>query len=150
MKSKGFYRSISIIHTSLFIGQLMLFAILLYLKQDFELKTDFQEDIFLLILPALILSVYFLGNYIYQSRIKSIIPSESLDQKLITYRSAVIIRLALIEGVTLLALMIYFINGNSMYLIMALILLVYFYSLKPGKDKLNDKAQLSAQERQQI
>ena len=150
MDQNSFTSRISIIHMALFSGQLILLAVMLYLKASYTVSLDIQDDIYIFLVLGLAVASYMLGNYLYKARISSIIPSESFEVKLNSFRSAAILRMALIEAATLFAIIAYFFNGNFLFILVAFIMLIYFFMIKPSRPIIQQEAKLNAAESKQL
>ena len=146
----SFMRSLSILHMAMFSGQLIMAAVMLFLKASYVLHFSNTDGLFLYLVPGAALVALFLGRKLSEQRMASIKESDELDQKLETYRSSVIINLALVEGAALLALMIYYITGNLLYILIGFALILYFFYLKPTKQSVRVDAKLRAKELEQI
>ncbi len=142
---KGFIKGISIFHFALFVGQIF-FAIFAY-TQNGDTKVKFTntdaDDQFIYVIPIIIITGVFASNFIYKKLLTSILNKTSLKEKLTNLQTALLIKYALIEGPTLLVIFIYMNYGNLFYLLIAGGLLVYFYMLKPTKEKIENDLQLN-------
>ncbi len=145
-----FLKSISMIHLAMFAGQLMMLGVLVFLKQSFIFHFASTDGLFLYLVPGIAILVLFMAPRIYASRIGSISDMQALTQKLESYRGALIIKLAMIEGAALLGIMIYYLTGNMLYIAIALALLLYFFYLKPTKATIQQDAKLSNMEIESI
>ncbi|GEM_PF-2034489 len=149
MEAKGFLRSTNLLFTAMFAGQLFMILVMVYVRSSFSISAEIS-DIYLLVVPAAAILAYYLGNKLYQIRISSISQSDALSEKLTTYRSAFILRLAFLEGAALIGIVLYYSGGNFLFILIAGLLLVYFYSLKPNIATIRSDAKLSSEEVEQI
>lgn len=145
-----FMKSISILHIALFAGQFMLAGIIFYLKGSYDLKLSSANNILFFIVPGIAIAGLYFGSKIYQQRNKKI-PSEStLMDKLEVYRGAYILKLAMVEGPSILAIMAYYVTGNLLYLLIALFLMLYFFFLKPTLSTIENDVNFSSNEKDQM
>lgn len=140
---KGFLRTISIMHLG-FLAGLVIFGSMIFLQNDnWELNVMDTNEVFYFILPIMAVFGIFIGNYLYKQKIDALKSKATLKEKLEGYQQAIIIKFALIEGPAFFGIVGAMISGNLLYLIIALLLAVYFFSLKPTKDKIINDLELS-------
>lgn len=133
---KSFIQRITIIYLALIIGQLLFAGVSYSIVETNFLSFDFGSDVFVMLVPALAVGGAFASNFIYNKKIDELTSLESLNNKLIGYQTACIIRYALLEGPALLGIVTYMQTGNLFFLIIAGALIVYFITLRPTKEKI--------------
>jgi len=142
----GFLKTISIVHLVILAGP-FLFGIYAYLKSDpSKLDTQIPKDFFLYLLPLLAIFGYGAGLFLFKQQIKALSKKQALREKLAGYQTATIIRYALLEGPAMLGVILFLNSRNIIYLIVALLLVAYLFTLKPSKLKVENDLSMNSQE----
>ncbi|MCB9175023.1 MAG: hypothetical protein H6589_10480 [Flavobacteriales bacterium] len=140
---KSFIQRITIIHLALIIG-LLLFAGVTYSTVETNvLVFDFDSNFFTVIVPAMAISMAFASNFIFTKKVNELSNVSLLKDKLMGYQTASIIRFALLEGPAMFSIVIYMLTGNLLFLIMAGVLIVYFITIRPTKEKIEMELNLN-------
>lgn len=146
---KQYIRSVQLVHLALLLG-LVGFAVAIYIINPSN-KIDFSESgLFLYIVPLIMILGIVLGNFIFKKLITRTFKQNSLKTKLDNFLSAAIIKFALIEGPSLLALVAYLLSGNLLYIILASVLMVYLYMQRPTKTSVSETLKLSGELKNQF
>ncbi|MEM6895597.1 MAG: MFS transporter [Bacteroidota bacterium] len=126
MKDK--FTPIKIIHFALCTGvALAYFLIGEVYKLDFlELPEIDTTGLIYLTIPF---SAFFAGNVMYKNMLKNVDPKLPMESRIGTYQTAVIVRLAILEGA---AFAILFLKKEL--LLIGLLLIVYMAFLRPSED----------------
>ncbi|SDD91973.1 hypothetical protein SAMN05216464_10341 [Mucilaginibacter pineti] len=137
-------KAIIMIHAALLVAQ-VLFAIASYAVGT---KTKYfgapSTQILYLIAVPLIAAVSFVAsNLVFKLLVAKLTGKDTLAEKLVGYLSAVIVRLALLEGASLFGIVVSFITGNLLYLLIAGLLIFYFLMVRPTADKLESDLELT-------
>lgn len=149
MNIKAFFKTMSLIHAALCMS-LLIFTIVAYFQnQSFEAEID-TSDIFIYVIPIVSATGYFMSQFIFQKLLQGIGSTDTLANKLVKYNTASLIKYALIEGPAFLALFVYYMNGNAMYLVIAFALIVYLYAQRPRIDKIIQELPLSYEEKKEF
>jgi hypothetical protein len=149
--SKQYFRSITILYFGLLIGQVAFAAITLYLNLGLLFQPDDSlRDIFIYIVPIFVVNGFVTGHLIYKSRLKKIKNYSSLTSKMGEYRSAMIIRFAMLEGASLFAIIVYLLTADLIFMAMTGLIVAYFIILKPTVDKITMDLELNSTERLKI
>lgn len=137
MKTKDFFRTISLIHTALMSG-IFLFASVVWYMNGFTSKMHFnyQEDVFLIVVPILALFSIFSGIQLFKKRVENTYPNQGLQTKLGIYQTALIIQWALLEGAALFSVVAFLLSANFLFMLIAIFLLILLFNAKPSKDNL--------------
>ena len=127
---KEFFKSIQILHAAMFFGVIM---ILIILKFVLGVEDTSDGD---LLYPAigigLAISSLVLGQIIFNNKMESVKKERlSVMEKLEAYQSAYIMKLALLEGPTLVCLILHFLGGNPMLFYTCLFLIFIFAYERP-------------------
>jgi hypothetical protein len=144
---EGFLKSISIIHLALLAGQ-VIFSIVAYAQSE---KIYFgihnMDSVFIYIVPLVAVGGFMIGYLTFKKQLVDIRSKSSLGEKIIAYQTALITRYALLEGPSLLAIVIYLQSGNLFFLAIAGLLMMYFLFLRPTMEKVENDLDLNFTER---
>lgn len=133
---KGHFLQLNIIFLALLIVQIIYFGIFFFLVSADNLLIQAELDrILMFIIPVIVLSGILAAKYIYTKIVAGFDKNLSIERKIMSYRNASIIRLALVEGVNILNITAMLITGNFLYSAYFLILIVFYVLFKPSKDK---------------
>jgi uncharacterized membrane protein len=73
-----------------------------------------------------------------------------LNAKLSNYQIAVIVRMALLESASLFAIVVYYLTGNFLYLLIAILLMIYGVVIRPTAENIADDLLLTYDEKMQL
>jgi len=146
---KSYLKTISIIHIA-FTGGLLFFSAIVYFQFTDWHFTVPLNDVFFSSTPILATAIIFLGNFLFKKKINSILGKKSLRQRLTVYQSAILLKYAFTEGAAFICMMIALYSGNLFYLGLALIVILYFISLKPTKNKIEQQLHLTGELKDQL
>ncbi|MDG1175986.1 MAG: hypothetical protein P8N07_09350 [Flavobacteriales bacterium] len=132
---KQYLRSMQLVHIALLVGMIVFAGVTYYMNPSTEVNFS-ESGAFLFVVPIVILLGILIGNFIFKKLINRTFKQNSLKTKLDNYLSALIIKFAFIEGPSLLALVAYLLSGNLVYLLFAVALMIYFFTLKPSKQSI--------------
>ncbi|WP_420321742.1 hypothetical protein [Flagellimonas sp.] len=132
----GLIWNLSVIHLGLAIGPIV-FGILSYRTVPTSYFSISEVDgMFLVVVPIFALLCLLMGHFIYTQSIKNILPSSKLKQQLIQFQTASIINYALIESAMLFGIASFYINENLIFLLLSATILLYFFMVRPTKQKI--------------
>lgn len=147
--SKSFLRILTILFLALAATQ-TIFAILSFAQhQKTEVIIDPANDVLFIPFLATLLLAFAVGPILYKKIIAQA-HGKTLSEKLNQYRIGIFIRYATIEGPSLFGIVIYFLSGNFFYLLISALLIVYFLTLKPSKEKIERDLNLDYKEKEQF
>ncbi|WP_167611971.1 hypothetical protein [Maribellus sediminis] len=133
---KEYFRSLQIVHLALMAG-IVSFIVIAIVLQNMGFESDGED-----MLPALIyvVPVFMIGgilasNYVFKFRLKTCISQSGLKQKLEEYRSALIIKFALVEGPSFFAIIAYLLTANLVFVGITVLLLAVLLSYRPTPAK---------------
>lgn len=150
MTPRAYLRTFSIIHYSIFAG-ILLFAFYIYfLDSNTTLDLYPENDIFFYIVPAIAVLGFIGSNIIFKAYLNSLSINNSLKGKLTGYQSASLIKYVLIEGPAFLAINMFMNEGNLYYMIIAGVLIAYFFMLRPSREKIINDLNLNNEHRSQF
>jgi hypothetical protein len=104
----------------------------------------------LILLMALMIAGVFTSGFLYNMHKNKIEANDPLKDKIAKIQQALIIRFALIEGPALLGIILFLVESNLAFLMLSVLMILYFITLKPSKSKLADDMNLTSQERREM
>jgi hypothetical protein len=143
---QGAVKALPIIHLGLLMGQ-VLFAIVVYYitpQKGFSLN---ENDPFVFVAIALAAGGFIGGNLIFKQTLAKIPPDATLSQKIAAYQTAFIIRAALMEGPSLFSIAVYMLGGNLFFLAVTALIVLYFITFRPTKEKITADLNLDYSEK---
>lgn len=125
-------QALIIIHTAMLIAQILFSVIVYYLKQNntSDLDNDFGRKIQMIITGIAVISVV-AALFLFKKNIEKLKNIKELKEKILKYRQASIIKFALLEFATFVAIIGYFLTLNISYLILSAVLIVFFALQRP-------------------
>ncbi|TXN36918.1 hypothetical protein FVB32_01125 [Flagellimonas hymeniacidonis] len=135
---------------SLIMGPILFGTVVYFQTQNASLNFSDTDDIYLMIVPIVAVSCIFLGNFIFKQSIRNIPKTIDLRQKLARFQTASIIKYALAEAPALFGVVAFMITGNMAYLTISVVLILYFFMLKPTKEKIERYLDLKGDEKSQF
>lgn len=146
-RNTSYLRSLQMVHFALGIGMISFLVVcfVLHGSEDWESIPELS-NIFTMVVPIVLLAGIVVGSWFYNKRIEGINQTATVQQKLETYRTVFVIRLALHEGPTLFAIVAYLLTVNQWFLYMVLISIAGFVLLRPTADKIATTLSLSDKE----
>lgn len=150
--SKEYFKTLQIIYFALIAGQVIFGLVTLYLHQIIGLDTGLQNlrSIFLYIVPIFIIGGYLGSRILFKSNLKTVISKSSLVEKMSDYRAALVLRYALLEGPSFFAMVVYLLTDDVLFLVMAGLIIVLFFTMKPTKEHAVTDLELNPAEEQSI
>lgn len=130
------------LHFALLIGQILLAIVFIVLIGKTEIILNIEGDPFFVLVPSTALFALFISGFMFKKLLSQANAKITLAEKLALYRPALLVRFAILEGASLFGLVSYFLNGNLFYIIIAAFVMVYFLTLRPTKEKLENDLQL--------
>lgn len=137
---------------SMLIGQVFFCAIALYLVKlrAMNIIQSNLNSILLYLVPAVAVVCIFTSFYIYKQRMVALKDITDLNQKITDYRSALIVRWALIEGPSFLAIVAYLLTGNYILLGVAAVIIAVFILIMPNQTKFEADLELGWQDKNDL
>lgn len=146
---KKFIQTLKIIHLALIMGCVMFLIVSYLINENWILDFNIRLEVFSILPFIAVVGGVSLDSFIYKKILDSLEGKNTLYQKLNGYLTASIIKFALLEAPILLCLVVGLVTSNLSYSLLALLLIVYFVSIKPTKVKiekdLNLKGELKSQ-----
>jgi hypothetical protein len=140
--SKTYLRANSMLHFALLSGQMMLAIVFIAITGKTEIILNPEGDLFFIFVPAFALVAIFISGFIFKKLLIQANSKTTLSEKLGLYRPALLVRFAILEGASLFGVVAYFLNANLFYVFVSAFVMVYFFTLRPTKEKLENDLQL--------
>ncbi|MCB9187884.1 MAG: hypothetical protein H6599_01250 [Flavobacteriales bacterium] len=124
-----------ILYTALSIGVAMITIVFLGLAEEPIFHMDFEKSIFMIVVPAVTVIGLLMSKTVFTRFVNMAKQVESLKRKLLAYRTALIIGLALCESPAIIANVAFFQEGNQFYLIFAILCISIMLTYSPTERK---------------
>ena len=149
--SKQYLRSVTVIYYAVLAAQIGFAAVALLLVLSHKMEpNESVRNIFLYVVPVIVLNGFVTGQLIYKSRLRRIKVYDNLLSKTAEYRSALIVRWAMLEGASLFAIAIYLVTADSIFMVFAGIVIAFFLLLKPSVYKISTELELNSTEKMKL
>ena len=150
--SKEYFNTLIIIYYVLIGGQLLFGFVSLVLHQSETFDPAIKElrDIFIFVVPFFVLGGLLGSNIMFKYQLKVCKSKPDLMEKMTCYRSALIIRYALLEGPSFFSIVVYLLTRDMLFLGMAGVIILIFLSIKPAISKAVIDLELNTSDSQAI
>jgi len=147
IKSGEYFIALKIIHIALTVGIVFFMLISIYLQYSGfgTIAQELKNGLYIAV-PLFAITGIVASNLIFKQRLRIIADHKNLKEKMINYRTALIIKLALVEGPAFLATVAYMLTGDLIFLGIIIGLLVVFLLYTPTRNKLIVELELSKTE----
>ena len=144
--SKEYFKALQIVYYALIAGQVLFGLLAFYLIQTRLFDGDQKElrDIFIYIVPVFVAGGLFGSGILFKSRLNLAKEKTSLYEKMSDYRSALIVRYALLEGPSFFGIVVFLITGDYLFLGMSGLIIAVFFTLMPTANRAVNDLELSA------
>ncbi len=146
-----FYTSLMVIYSAILMGMVFMISIAFYIRaygQMIEEGAAWETLQFLV--PLFAISCVMASFIIFKNRIFHIAENQDLTDKLKNYRTAFIMRLALLEAPMLFSSIAMILTGQEIFTLISLILIGVCVFIYPRKSQIADSLNLTQQEREQL
>jgi len=146
--SKEYFKAMQIVYYALIAGQVLFALLSFYLIRtgSFDGEQSELRNIFIYIVPVFVVGGLFGSNIMFKKALAEAKRKPRLVDKMAYYRSALIIRYALLEGPSFFGIVVYLITGDYLFLGMSGLIIAVFFTLKPGPDRAVNDLELSSDE----
>jgi len=134
--SGEYLKSLNILFLALLMGQVSFAAITYYLNIGVEPQTGVTRNMLIIVALFLMMNGFVLGNFLYKNQIRRVRDFNTLNFRLGGYRSAFILRLALLEGASLFSIVAYLLTADLIFMVIAGLIVAYFIFLRPNVNKI--------------
>jgi len=145
-----FLKGIKILHLAFAIGVAAIIFILKFILGPSQVRDS--SMLFSYIALAVAIGSAFMGSFIYNKKVANIRSNQQLSpmNKLKEYRAAFIFKIATLEGPSLIAAILHFLEGNPITFYIALAMLALLVVQRPMEDKVKGEIGLTNQELSQL
>lgn len=151
MNSKpSFFKSLTIIHLALLIGQVLFGIIVYFLNKEIWQYHFPSSNHFFWVAMALVFAALLGHKVFYKKGLEEVKSKKSLSEKLATFQSVCIVKYGLIEGASITCIVFASLTQNIYFLLISGFLLLYFVTLKPTKEKVINDLELSRELQEQF
>lgn len=141
---------LKVIHAASILG-ICIFGGMVYYLNEGNLKFDFSFENPLEIFVLLVIAISGVMHRILPNKIlEQLKKDDDLPKKKNAFMNAEIVRYATIEGPSIFCVVVTILTQNALFLIIACLLVLYFYTLKPSLEKVVLKLKLSPSEVKEI
>jgi len=145
---KSYFLALQIVYFALIAGQIIFTFLTFYLIRSglFDGEQAELRNIFIYIVPAFMVGGLFISHLLFKSFLNTARGKKNLYEKLTFYRSALIIRFALLEGPSFFAIVVYLLTGDYLFLGMSGLIIIVFFTLKPTAERAVNDMELHSEE----
>ncbi len=147
---KGIIKTMTILHYAYCIAIIVFGTVTLFITENTNINFADTEDLFFYLVPAAAIAAPIFGNFIFKSLLKGIHQKTTLKEKLISYQSARLIRIAFLEAPALLGIVIFMITSNQFYLVISVVLLAYLILLRPTLSTIKEDLDLNSEQEREF
>ncbi len=145
MRPKTFLRTLTLIHTVLFLG-MVAFGLFTYFQNGSFTARMNRKELLVYVVPFLAAVGYFLSQFLFTKQLQPLQREQKLSLKLSKYLSASLLKYSLLEVPGFLALSSYLVSGNALYLVIAIALMAYLFVQRPTADQIKKDLPLTMDE----
>lgn len=132
---KNYFRQSRYLFFSFLIG-LVLFLITAYMVIVFQKPLNPEYANFLLIgAPLSGIALVLMSYRLFMGRVKNAQKTEKLYEKMEGYRSGMVLRFILLDGAAFIQLISYIMTGNKLYLVLCIVIMTLFFTVRPGIER---------------
>ena len=142
-----FLKRLQLIH-GILLGGMLLFTGVVYFLSISDNANAEPISQFLYLVPIIALAGFILSRYLFNKIKEQITLSKMPLAKVTNLQTAYIVQFALIETPVLFGLIAYMLTENIIHLLIAGLLIIYFYSLRPTAAKIDEELNLTQEEKQ--
>ncbi|MBE0538768.1 MAG: hypothetical protein IH620_03575 [Ignavibacterium sp.] len=134
--SANYFSTLNVLFIALLSGQIIYFVVGLFLIQSGNINGfGGMNTIFMFITPVVVLSSILASKFIYAKQVAEFDKSLPLENKLVSYRTANIIKLALLEGANIFNISVMIITTSYFFAALFIIIIALFFFNRPTKEK---------------
>jgi len=146
----SFIRSNFIIFLGFLGGQIALMIISVTIVDEAYINYQDTAEIYFYAVPLAAVLCFFGGNFIYRQKLNSNTVSNTLRKKVANFQTAALLRYAFIEASALLGIVMFITTQNLYYLLIAMVMVLYFITLKPTKNLIEKDIHFSLEQRREF
>jgi hypothetical protein len=143
LMQNSFLKTMRIIFFALLAGQIIFMAVAFFTVNNNPPQSQ-SDDLFNIIVPVAIGLGLFISGMLFKQLLGKIKNDASFEKKLEAYRSAMIIRYALLEGPSIFSTVAYLLSGNIIFLAFSGVMILAFLMNMPSRNKAAQDLNLSS------
>ncbi|MBK7099106.1 MAG: hypothetical protein IPH58_13080 [Sphingobacteriales bacterium] len=145
--SKQYFSGLRILHMAFFAGLILFSAVSFFLVFTGSMgKNSELNGILTILVPGLLVAGIISSYFIAKNRLSTLV-DKNLNEKLSGYRVVMILKIALLEGPALFAIISYLLTGNNLCLGLAMLAVLLILFINPSREKVAEELNLSTQDR---
>lgn len=146
--SKSYFTALLLIHAALLFGQILPILVFYFLNKEKPAVTGIAAtgQMWVYIVGAITIGSILVSSQIFGTQLQKVRGMTNLQEKLAAYRSALIVRYALLEVPSLIAAVGYFLTNNLLLLLFASMTLILFLMYRPSKERAVSDLELDMEE----
>lgn len=145
-----YMRSLSILHLAMLAGQVIFVLVALFLQTTQAIKTTALtpeiDSVLRYIIPALAAGSIIAGSFLFRQKTAALKMLPASAEKYNGYRSACILRYAIMEAPSMVAVVVFILSGNYYYLAVSGVVIIAFIIIRPSLTALTRHLQPSIEE----
>lgn len=147
MKQGSFYFTLNILFYAMVAGVILFALVAAYLVTSGEFQTDQSlSELMVPLAGVLAASNIFISDMLFKNQMKRIHESQPLYARQSTYRGGFILKMALLEGAALFAIVTYLLTGSNIAMIAAAVVWGWMALNRPSVDNMKKHLHLSSEE----
>ncbi len=149
---KAEIKTLRIMHLAILCGQVIFMAIAFFLiySGKFSKAEGGFDQVLKILIPVLAIGGFAYSHFLFRTKLNKAKNATGLNGKIAEYRGALISRYAGLEAPALFSIVVGMVTGNLLYLGIAGILILYFFSLIPGPTRIAADLELNPDETLQL
>lgn len=144
-----YFRALQILFFALLAGQILVAATVYMVYEPATLENP-DAKLYIDLFGVFALAMAGLAFFLNRKKLETARQQTDMKQKLADYRTACILKWALIEGATIMSVVLFFVTGKTNFLGIASVLIVYFATQFPSRQRLVRELDLSVSERMML
>lgn len=150
--SKDYFKTMQILHLAMIAGLVFFMLVSAFFVRGLLLEPIDSGimSILMVVVPLLIFGGLFGSTLLIKNKLNVAKQKPNLTEKMSDYRAALIINFAMLEGPSFFAIVAYMLTGNLLFLGMAGLLLLVFFTIRPTTEKAIRDLELSPDEIKRI
>ncbi|MFD2161490.1 hypothetical protein ACFSJU_03745 [Paradesertivirga mongoliensis] len=145
-----FLMTMSIIFFAMLAAQILFALVVSYLNSNRDMEAQASDRPFLYVVPIMAVVCFILSKVMFDQILKQAKLKEALNEKAMVYQAAFLTRLALLEGASLFGIVTYFLTGNIFLLSVSALVILYFLTLRPTKERVSSNLALDYHQQKQF
>lgn len=144
-KKAASVKSVQIVHLAMCAGVLLFLIVCLFLnKEDMNFDLGSKEvQLHLFIGVFALIAGILLSIFIMDKKLRNVAAELAVEEKFAKYVEAFITSIAIVEGAALLNTVFFLLHANGLFVINAILLLVYMAGFRPTRKKIAQQLKLS-------